>query len=139
MTLWDGAGAVGRVRQDPLRRPDRRRSVRYIWCMDASTIRGPEALTDEDRRWARDLADSMITTALAMVQADDVSETEALYAAVRAAALDVRTSDWLGAERWFLAMWYLAARSAGLLGRIAVLEDVPAESAWQAVVLHSAH
>lgn len=106
--------------------------------MHTTPTEGAQALTAEDRQWARDLANSMITTALAMVEAEDVSATEALYAAVRSAALDMQTDDGLGAERWLLTMWFLAARSAGLLGRIAVLEDVPAKAAWQAVALQSA-
>ncbi len=112
--------------------------MRYIWCMHTSPPQGAEALTADDQQWARDLANSMITAALAMVDTEDLSAPDALFAAVRSAALDVRTSDGLAAERWMLTMWFLAARSAGLLGRIAEHEDVPAEAAWQAIVLHSA-
>ena len=106
--------------------------------MGTADVPGPDALTDADRQWARDLADAMVTAALAMVLADDVSETEALYVAVRSAALDVRTYDRLGAERWLLAMFYLASRSAGLLGRIAMHEEVTAEATWQSLVLQTA-
>lgn len=106
--------------------------------MHTSPPQGAEALTADDQQWARDLANSMVTAALAMIEAEDMAETDAIFAAVRSAALDVRTDDGLSAERWMLAMWFLAARSAGLLSRIAAHEDVPAEAAWQAMVLHAA-
>ncbi len=106
--------------------------------MGTPDVPGPKALTEADRQWVRDLADALVTVALAMVVADDVSETEALYAAVRTAALEVRTDDHLAAERWLLAMFSLASRSAGLLGRLAMHEDLAVEATWQSVVLETA-
>lgn len=89
--------------------------------------------TAADYKWANELADAMVTSTLAMSANNDRDEVRPLYEAVRALAFEVRTDDGLGQERWLLAMYYLAARSAGLLERVATLEAVDPSALWQAI------
>lgn len=103
--------------------------------MTHSTPSGP--LSADDIRWATELAASMITTALAVVDAPD-DEAEPLYRAAREHALSVSTADGLGADRWLASMFFLSAHSASLLRRLARYEDTTADELWRSLLLRRA-
>ena len=91
-------------------------------------------LSSGDIAWARELAASMITTALAVASSDDAT-AEPVYAAARSQALSVRTDDGLGADRWLAAMFFISAHTAGMLRRLARHEGAPATDLWQSTLL----
>jgi hypothetical protein len=97
---------------------------------------GPDDLKPEDFEWSRGLCNAMITAALEMVESEDGSDepTKDVYASVRSLALDVRTDDFLGAERWLLTMFLLSARTVGVLKSLAQYQGVSPETAWQMIV-----
>lgn len=92
------------------------------------------ALRAEDLAWARGLAASMVTTALAVASSDD-DEVEPIYAAARRHALSVRTEDGLGADRWLAAMFFVSAHAAGLLRQLARHEHTTPPELWQRLLL----
>lgn len=99
----------------------------------------PSMLTDADRAWAKALCDAMITSSLSFLHADQVADAADLYAAVRTQALEVRTDDLLGAERWFIAMFYLASRNAGFITQIATQMGRDPLELWSDVAMKTRH
>ncbi len=87
-----------------------------------------------DIAWARELAASMITTALVVANSDD-EEAEPVYAAARSQALSVRTDDGMGADRWLAAMFFISAHAAGMLRRIGQHEHHEPAAVWQNMLL----
>lgn len=102
--------------------------------MSSSTPPPSAALEAEDIAWARELAASMVTTALAVACSDD-EEAEPVYAAARSHALSVRTDDGLGADRWLAAMFFVSAHAAGLLRHLARHEQTNPAELWQQLLL----
>jgi hypothetical protein len=94
-------------------------------------------LESSDIAWARELAATMVTTALAVAGTDD-AEAEPIYAAARSQALSVKTDDGLGADRWLAAMFFVAAHAAGLLRQLSKHERSDATALWQHLLLRRA-
>ena len=92
------------------------------------------SLSADDIAWARELAASMITTALAVASSDD-TEAEPVYTAARSQALSVRTDDGLGADRWLAAMFFVSAHAAGMLRQLSQHEQCNPTELWQQILL----
>ncbi|MCC6435047.1 MAG: hypothetical protein IT196_08470 [Acidimicrobiales bacterium] len=91
-------------------------------------------LDNDDIAWARELAATMITAALAVANSDD-AEAEPVYAAARSQALSVRTDDGMGADRWLAAMFFISAHAAGLLRQLGRHDNIEPAAVWQNVLL----
>lgn len=89
--------------------------------------------TPADHLWAHEVADALITATLAIALEDDPSGAAPLYEAARTQALEVRDDDGHATERLFLAMSYVASRTAGLVMKTAAQEGMTPEELWQKI------
>lgn len=93
-----------------------------------------DTLTAEDIAWARELAATMITAALAVASSDD-AEAEPIYAAARSQALSVRTDDGMGADRWLASMFFISAHAAGMLRQLGQHESAEPAAIWRNILM----
>lgn len=91
-------------------------------------------LDPADLAWAKELAATLVTAALAVAGGDDPT-AEPIYRAARAQALSVRSDDGLAPDRWLAAMFFVAAHTVALLRQLGRHQDVEPEQLWRSLLL----
>ena len=96
--------------------------------------READYLDPADLAWAKNLAASLVTAALAVAGGDD-PVAEPVYNAAREQALSVPSEDGLAADRWLAAMFFVAAHAAGLLRQLGRHQNLEPEQLWRRLLL----